>query len=84
MILHVVLKDHPHHLTKYKGEGTKISIFKHFNELGKIWKCNLSFSIIQIFLSFMNLEKLGSIHSPRPAFENPNFESMDEFGKFMP
>ena len=32
----------------------------------------------------MNLEKLGSIRSPRPAFENPNFESMDEFGKFMP
>ena len=81
---HVVLKDHPHHLTKYEGKGTKISISKLFNELGKIWKCNLVFSKIQIFLSFMNWEKLGSIHSPRSIFQNPNFESMDELGKVMP
>ena len=26
----------------------------------------------------MNWEKLESIHSPRPSFQNPNFESMDE------
>ena len=26
----------------------------------------------------MNWEKLGSIHIPRPTFQNPNFESMDE------
>ena len=38
-MLHVtVLKDHPYHLTKYEGKGTKISILKLFNELGKIWK----------------------------------------------
>ena len=43
-----VLKDHPHHLTKYEGKGTKISIFKLFSELGKIWKCNLGFSKIPI------------------------------------
>ena len=24
----------------------------------------------------MNREKLGSIHSPRPTFQKPNFESM--------
>ena len=81
---YVVLKDHPHHLTKSEGKGTKISIFKLFNELEKIWKCNLGFSKIQIFLSFMNCEKLGNIHSPRPTFQNPNFESMDELEKVMP
>ena len=29
----IVLKDHPHHLTKYEGKGIKISIFKLFSEL---------------------------------------------------
>ena len=79
----IVLKDHPHYLTKYEGKGTKISIFKLFNELGKIWKCNLRFSKIPISHSFMNLEKLGNIHSPRPTFQNPNVEFMDELGKLM-
>ena len=37
---------HPHHLTKNEGKGTKISIFKLFGELGKIWKCNSGFSKI--------------------------------------
>ena len=60
-----VLKDHPHHLTKYEGKGTKISIFKLYIELGKIWKYNLGFSKIPISISFMNWEKLGNIHSPR-------------------
>ena len=41
---HVVLQDYPHHLTKYEGKGTKISIFKLFSDLGKIWKCNVCFS----------------------------------------
>ena len=31
----------------------------------------------------MNQEKLGSINSPRPTFQNPNFKSMDELGKVM-
>ena len=31
----------------------------------------------------MNWEKLGSIHSPRPTFQNPNSESMDKLGKVM-
>ena len=46
----IVLKDHPqpHHLTKYEGKETEISIFKLFRELGKIWKCDLGFSKIPI------------------------------------
>ena len=52
----IVLKDHPHHLTKYEGKGTKISIFKLFSELGKIWKCNLGFSKIPISHLFYELE----------------------------
>ena len=67
---HVIkLKDRPHHVTKYEGNRTKISIFKLFSELGKIWKYNLNFSKIPISLSFMNWEKLGNIHSPRTIFK---------------
>ena len=33
--------------------------------------------------SLVNWEKLGSIHSPRTTFQDPNFESMDELGKGM-
>ena len=54
---------------KYEGKGTKISIFKLFSELGKIWKCNLGFSKIPVSIYFMNWR--------------PNFESMDELGKFL-
>ena len=79
----IILKDHPHHLTKYEGKGAKISVFKLFSELGKIWKCNLSFSKIPISYLFMNQEKLGNIHSPRPTFQNLNVEFMDELGKLM-
>ena len=79
----IVMKDHPYHLTKYEGKGTNISISKLFNELGKIWKCNLNFSKIPISHLFMNWEKLGNIHSPRPTFQNPNVEFMDELGKLM-
>ena len=31
----------------------------------------------------MNQGKLGSIHTTKPTFQNPNFESMDESGKDM-
>ena len=31
----------------------------------------------------MNLVKLGSIRSPRPTFQNPYFELMDELGKVI-
>ena len=79
----IVLKDHPHYLTKYEGKGTKISIFKLFNELEKIWKCNLSFSKIPISHLLMNLEKFGNIYSPRPTFQNPDVEFMGELGKLM-
>ena len=77
-------KDHPHYLTKYEGKGTKISIFKIFNELGKIWKCDLSFSKIPISHLFMNWEKYGNIHSPIPTFQNPNVEFMDELENLCP
>ena len=55
----IVLKDHPqpHYLTKYEGKGTKISIFKLFSKLGKIWTCNLAFSIIPISHLFYELGK---------------------------
>ena len=57
----ILLKDHPHHLTKYEGKGAKISIFKLFTELGTFWKCNLCFSKIPISRLFLwigkNLEK---------------------------
>ena len=46
--IHAVLQDHPHHLTKYEGKEKKISIFKLFSELGKIWNCNPGFSKIPI------------------------------------
>ena len=83
MLRVIVLKHHPqpHHLTKYEDKGTKISIFKLFSELGKIWKYNLGFSKIAIPISFHLFYEL---HSPRPTFQNPNVESMDELGKLMP
>ena len=87
------LKDCPHHLTKYEGKGTKISILKLYCELGKIWKFRLGFSQISIFHLFSELGKtwimnyeLGSIlcrPQPRPTFQNPSFKSMDELGKVM-
>ena len=62
-LTNVALKDHPHHLTKYEEARGQKSQFQTFNELGKIWRCNLGFSKIHIFFSFMNWKKLGSIHS---------------------
>ena len=54
----IVLKGHPHHLTKYEGKGTKTSFLKLFSELGmKIWKCNLGFSKIPISNLFYELGK---------------------------
>ena len=44
-----------------------------------IWAVHKS----QFSISFINWEKLGSIHSPRPTFQSPNFESMDELRKAM-
>ena len=49
----------------------------------------------QFSKSLVNWQKFGSaakafqkysirtIHSPRPSFQNPHFESMDELGKFI-
>ena len=78
----IVLKDHPQHLTKYEGKGSKISIAKLFSELGKIWKCNLSFSKIPISNLFYELGKTWK-YTPQTDFQNPNVEFMDELGKLM-
>ena len=74
----IVLKDHPqsHHFTKYEGKVTKISIFKLFNELGKIWKCSLGFSKILTSHLFYELGKTWK-------YTHSNVESIDELGKFM-
>ena len=61
---------------------SKIPIFKHFSEFGKIWQSRLDFTKISINHVF-ELGKLGSIHSPRPTFQNPNCECIDELGKNM-
>ena len=61
----------------------KSQCFKHFSELAKIWKCSLGFSKFQFSTSFMNLEKTW-IHSARPTFEDPNFESMDDRENLCP
>ena len=53
----IVLKDHHHHLTKYEGKGTKLSIFKLLSELERIWNCNLGFSKIPLFHLFYELGK---------------------------
>ena len=63
----VVLKDHPHHLTKYESKGTKIQIFKIFNELGEILKCNLDFSTIPISHLFYELEKTWKYRQPQTS-----------------
>ena len=82
---HVIIRKdhHPHHLTKYESKGTKISIFKFFSELGKIWKCNLSFSKIPISHLVYELGKTWKYTQPRPIFQNPNVEFLDELGKLI-
>ena len=80
------MKDYPHHLTKMKARGntSKIPIFKLFiSELANIWKCSLQWAIqkSQFSISFMNWVKRESMHSLRPTFQIPNFESMNALGK---
>ena len=84
-MLHViVLKHHPHHMTKYEDKGTKISIFKLFSELGNIWKCNLGVWKIPISHLFYELRNTWKYTQTKTkTFQNPNFESMDELAKVM-
>ena len=64
---HVILKDYPHHLTKYGGKGTsKITIFQS-NSLVD-WK---------------KLEKTWKYTQLETKFQNSNFESVDEVGNVM-
>ena len=59
----IVLKDHPPHLTRYEGKGTKISVFKLFSELGKNWKCNLYAFQKSQFPIFLWIEKILKIYT---------------------
>ena len=71
-------------MTKYEGKRQK-SQFLNFVVMkwGKFGKAIQAFQKFQFPISFMNWEKLGNIHSPRPTFQNPNVEFMDELGKLM-
>ena len=60
-----------HHMTKYEGKGTKISIFKLFNELGKIWKCNIGFSKIPISHLLWIGKSLEIYRAPNQHFKIP-------------
>ena len=66
-----------------KARGQK-SQFSNFSvNWGKFGNAIQAFQKSQFPISLMNWEKLGNIHSPRPTFQNPNVESMDELGKPM-
>ena len=69
----VVLKDHPQHLTEYEGKGTKISICKLFNKLGKNWKCHLRFSKVPISHLFYALEKTWKYTQPKTNISKSRF-----------
>ena len=48
-------------------------------------KMILGYSKILIFAYLASIGKnFEKINSPRPIFQNPNFESMDEIRKVMP
>ena len=71
---------------KYIKINTKINIIPVFHlshELGKYEKFSPEHSKIQNSNVFVNNEKIGDIYSLRPTFNNPNFWSMKELGKFM-
>ena len=82
----IVLKDNPHYLNKYMGKGTKILIFKLFNEFGENLEMQSKLFKNSNLPSLSELRKtyeLGNIRSPRRLFQNPNVEFMDELGKLM-
>ena len=66
-----------------KSSGQKSQFLSFLVNYGKVGSTILVFQKSQFSFSFMNLEKPGSIHSPRPTFPNPNFESKDKLGKVM-
>ena len=61
----------------------KFQLSKSLVKWGKLGSIGKAFQKSQYSISFVNWEKLGIIHSPRPAFQNPNFESMDELEKYL-
>ena len=78
----IVLKDHPqpHYFTKYEGKTQFSNFSMNWGKFGNVIQ---AFQESQFPISFMNWEKLGNIRSPKPTFQNPNVESMDELGKLM-
>ena len=82
---HVVLKDYPHHLTKYEDKRTKISSFKLLLIGENLEVQTRLFKKISIFHLFYELQKTWkyTVHSPRSTFQNPNFESTFELQKVM-
>ena len=60
----IVLKDHPHHLTKYEGKGIKISIFKLFSELENLEMQSRLFKNPN-FPSFYELRKTWKYTQPQ-------------------
>ena len=71
LLPYAVLKDYPHHLTKYEGKGgTKILFFKILSELGGRFESAIyAVQKSQFRVSFMNWR--------------PNLKSVDELGKAM-
>ena len=71
----IALKDlpQPYHLTKYERKGTKISIFKLFSELEKIWKFNLGFSKIPISHVFYELGKTWKYTQPQTKISKSQY-----------
>ena len=62
----------------WRQAETKISIFKLFSELGKIWKYNLCFPKIPIPISFMNYTGLDQ------HFKIPMFNLWMSWGNLCP
>ena len=54
--------------------------------LFKVWKYNLErlFKNPDFPISFINWEKLGNIHSPRPTIQNSNVEFMVSWEDLCP
>ena len=66
-----------------KSSGQKSQFPNFLVNWGTFGSAIQAFQKSQFSISFMNQEKLGSIHNPKPTFQNPNFESMNKQGKVM-
>ena len=64
---------------KVRGQKSQFSNF--LVNWGKFENAILAFQ--KFHISFENWEKPENIHTPRPTFQNPTVESVDELGKLM-